>query len=46
MNQIIKKIVESKFNFNIDVKGNEQQNSLSKSTMKNDTQIGLYEQYK
>jgi len=35
MNNLIKQIVESKFNFNIDnIKDNENQNSLSKSAYK------------
>lgn len=45
MNKIIKQIIESKFNFNIDIEGNEQQDLLSKSIYKSTTQKVLYDAY-
>ena len=42
MNNIFKQIIESKFNFNIDIEGSERQNSLSKSKYNSISQKKLY----
>ena len=42
MNKLIKQIVESKFNFNIDIKDNERHDSLSKSKYNSISQKQLY----
>ena len=44
MKQIIKQIVESKFNFNIDIEGSVQKNSLSKSFFNSKSQKQAYEE--
>jgi hypothetical protein len=38
MNSLIKQLIESKFNFNIDIEGNEKQTSLSKFSFNSKSQ--------
>ena len=45
MNSLIKQIVESKFNFNIDIEDNAQKNSLSKSSFNSKSLKQTYKEY-
>ena len=45
MDKLIKYIIESKFNFNIDIEDNSSNNTLSKSTFKTKTAKQMYETY-